>query len=62
MELELTSCPACGAPAEVVDRFVAFEDGAHIEHMIVRCIYGPLSERRVGPWIAGGASHDTRDA
>jgi hypothetical protein len=62
MDLELTSCPACGAPAEVVDRFVVFEDGAHIEYVTVRCVYGPLSERRVGPWIASGASQSNRDA
>ena len=53
MELELTSCPACGSPAEVVDRFVVIEDRDPIEHVIVRCVTGPQFERRCGRWTPG---------
>ena len=52
----------CVRSARRGHRFVVFEDGAHIEYVTVRCVYGPLSERRVGPWIASGASQSTRDA
>jgi hypothetical protein len=54
MEIELTHCPACGRPAEVIDRFVVFGDGGPIEHVRIRCITGPAFERRVGRWNPGG--------
>ena len=55
MELELTSCPACGSPAEVIDRFVVFEVRGPIEHVVVRCVTGPVTECRVGRWCPGAA-------
>jgi hypothetical protein len=54
MEIELTHCPACGRPAEVIDRFVVFGDRGPIEHVRIRCITGPAFERRVGRWNPGG--------
>ncbi|MEZ0292360.1 MAG: hypothetical protein ACAH82_07445 [Solirubrobacteraceae bacterium] len=62
MELELTSCPACGCPAEVIDRFVVFEHRGAIEHVVVRCITGPVSERPVGPWCPGAPPAPRGDA
>jgi hypothetical protein len=35
--LELVGCPACGAPAEVVERFVLDSTEGPIEHATVRC-------------------------
>jgi hypothetical protein len=53
MEIELTRCPACGRPAEILDRFVVFGDRGAIEHVRIRCITGPSFERRVGRWNPG---------
>lgn len=53
MEIELTHCPACGRPAEVIDRFVVFGEHGPIEHVRIRCITGPAFERRVGRWNPG---------
>jgi hypothetical protein len=50
MEIELTHCPACGRPAEVIDRFVVFGDRGPIEHVRIRCITGASFERRIGRW------------
>jgi hypothetical protein len=41
MELELTSCPECGRPAEVIDRFALWSTDGPIEHVKTRCITGP---------------------
>jgi hypothetical protein len=35
--LELVGCPACAAPAEVVERFVLNSTDGPIEHATVRC-------------------------
>ena len=35
--LELVGCPACAAPAEVVERFVLDSTDGPIEHAIVQC-------------------------
>jgi hypothetical protein len=50
MGLELTHCPACGRPAEVIDRFVVFGDRGPMEHVQIRCITGQAYEQRVGRW------------
>lgn len=36
--LELSSCPQCGAPAEVLDRFVLESTDGPVEHVTVSCI------------------------
>jgi hypothetical protein len=41
MDLELTNCPECGAPAEVVDRFVLPGTDGPVEHVKTRCVTGP---------------------
>jgi hypothetical protein len=38
---ELTGCPACGAPAEVIDRFVLQSTDGPVAHVKVRCVTGP---------------------
>jgi hypothetical protein len=40
MSLELTSCPDCGHPAEVVDRFLLQSTDGATEHVKTRCITG----------------------
>jgi hypothetical protein len=40
MELELTHCPDCGLPAEVIDRAVLPSTDGPIEHVKTRCITG----------------------
>jgi hypothetical protein len=40
MELELTNCPDCGLPAEVLDRVALPSTDGSIEHVKVRCITG----------------------
>ena len=37
---ELTGCPACGAPAEVIDRFVLQSTDGPVVHLKVRCVTG----------------------
>jgi hypothetical protein len=41
MSLELTTCPECGAPAEVIRRFVLSSTDGPIEHVKTRCVTGP---------------------
>jgi hypothetical protein len=41
MDLELTHCPECGAPAEIVDRFVLASSDGPVEHVKTRCVTGP---------------------
>jgi hypothetical protein len=41
MSLQLTTCPECGAPAEVVDRFVLPSTHGPVEHVKTRCVTGP---------------------
>lgn len=47
--LELVGCPECGAPAEVVDRFVLESTDCPVEHVTVVCArrhrFTMLSER-----------------
>ena len=40
MELELTHCPDCGLPAEVIDRTVMPSTDGPVEHVKTRCITG----------------------
>jgi hypothetical protein len=40
MELELTHCPDCGLPAEVVDRATLPGTDGPLEHVKTRCITG----------------------
>ena len=37
---ELTGCPACGAPAEVIDRFVLQSTDGPVVHLKVRRVTG----------------------
>ena len=37
---EFTSCPECGRPAEILDRFQLPSTHGPIEHIKVRCITG----------------------
>jgi hypothetical protein len=41
MELQLTSCPECGRPAEIVERFSLPSTDGPVEHVRTRCITGP---------------------
>lgn len=36
--MDTTSCPDCGRPAEVADRFVLDSTDGPIEHLQVRCV------------------------
>ena len=56
MELELTHCPACGAAAEIFDRFVLVDHRGAVEYVRIRCISGATFERLVGPWTPGTRS------
>jgi hypothetical protein len=38
VEMELVSCPECGAPAEVVDRFTLPSTGRPVEMVKVACV------------------------
>jgi hypothetical protein len=38
--MDTTSCPDCGAPAEVLDRFVLESTDGPIDHAWVRCVHG----------------------
>jgi len=40
MDLELTSCPDCGCPAEVIDRFALPSTDGPVEHLKTRCVTG----------------------
>jgi hypothetical protein len=46
--MELTSCPECGAPAEVTWRFCEEGTDGPVEHVKIRCV-----ERH---WFMGAAS------
>jgi hypothetical protein len=41
MSLELITCPECGAPAEVIKRFVLSSTDGPVEHVKTRCVTGP---------------------
>jgi hypothetical protein len=41
MSLELTTCPECGARAEVIKRFVLSSTDGPVEHVKTRCVTGP---------------------
>jgi hypothetical protein len=62
MDLELTSCPACGHPAEIFDRFVVLGERDAVEHVKIRCITGATFERPVGPWVPGSRPRRPTDA
>jgi uncharacterized protein YbaR (Trm112 family) len=51
--LDLVACPACAAPAEVVERYVLDSTDGPIEHATVRCSerhrFTVLVERLVTP-------------
>jgi hypothetical protein len=36
--MEMTTCPECGAPAEIVDRHVLESTDGPVEHARVRCV------------------------
>jgi hypothetical protein len=38
MTVDLTTCPECGAPAEVTDRFVLESTSGPIDHAKVHCV------------------------
>ncbi|GEL25662.1 hypothetical protein PSU4_46160 [Pseudonocardia sulfidoxydans NBRC 16205] len=58
--LELVDCPACGAPAEVVDRFTLSSTDGPVEHVKVRCVlrhhFTMLAEPRRTPQPDGEAA------
>jgi hypothetical protein len=35
--MQLTTCPTCGSPAEIWDRFVLESTDGPVEHVAVRC-------------------------
>jgi hypothetical protein len=34
----MTSCPDCGAPAEILDRFILPSTNGPVEHVSVHCV------------------------
>ena len=38
--MDLTTCPECAAPAEVLDRFVLESTAGPVDHARVRCVRG----------------------
>ena len=38
--MDLTTCPDCAAPAEVLDRFVLESTAGPVDHARVRCVRG----------------------
>jgi hypothetical protein len=40
-QVELTDCPECGLPAEIVDRMVLRSTDGPVEHIKTRCVTGP---------------------
>jgi hypothetical protein len=52
MDLELTSCPECGLPAEVIDRFTLSSTDGPVEYVKTRCV--------TGPWFTTPAAMDSR--
>lgn len=38
--IELTGCPACDQPTEILRRFVLESTGGPIEHVKIRCLLG----------------------
>ena len=40
MELELTDCPDCGLPAEVIDRSTLQSTDGPVDHVKTRCVVG----------------------
>jgi hypothetical protein len=40
-ELELTSCPECGRPAEIIQRVTLPSTDGPVEHVKTRCVTGP---------------------
>ena len=58
--MDATTCPECGAPAEVTDRFVLESTDGPIEHVRVRCAglhwflmsTETLARHRVAPTLA----------
>jgi hypothetical protein len=42
MELELTNCPECEHPAEIVHRTVLQSTDGPVDHVKVRCITGHI--------------------
>jgi hypothetical protein len=51
-----TTCPECGAPAEILDRFVLPSTDGPVEHLKARCVTGPWF---VFP-ITSGSEDNTR--
>jgi hypothetical protein len=61
MELQLTSCPECGRPAEVIDRFTLPSTDGPIEHVKTRCITGPWFVTPAGYHAPAAAATPHRD-
>jgi hypothetical protein len=59
MELELTHCPDCGLPAEVIDRAVLPSTDGTIEHVKTRCITGHWYLTPVDYDVAGSPRQPT---
>lgn len=36
--MELTTCPECGLPAELLDRFALYSTDGRIEHVKIACV------------------------
>lgn len=62
MELDLTHCPDCGLPAEVIDRAVLPSTDGPIEHVKTRCITGHWYLTPVDYDVAGSTRQPTTAA
>jgi hypothetical protein len=38
--MSITSCPGCGAPAEIIERFTLASTDGPVVHVAVRCVIG----------------------
>jgi hypothetical protein len=65
MELDITTCPDCGLPAEILERFHLGSTAGAVEHVKVRCVTGhwfvtPAGYRHVPAQVSAAATARSR--